>query len=164
MKLTQYALAFFLAASLLACGNNSSDATQRTEQVEEAPPTSVLTQKEDQLWDEVMELHDDVMPKMTAMNRLSKQLKEAAAAEQIPAADTAFVSKTVADLAAADEGMWDWMHNLVQLDRLRQEKKHEEIIKYLQDEKVAIAKVRTDMLNGISTAENLVEKLELTKE
>jgi regulator of replication initiation timing len=157
MKLTYLFMGIFLLALTTGCGGSAN-----AEQSPAEKGASKLVAAEEKLWDEVMEIHDEVMPKMTEINRLSKQLKDAMANNQVAATDTSEVKKVIAALTKADEGMWDWMHNLKQLDRVQaEEANHEDVMKYLRGEKVAMVRVRMDMINSIETAQKMVNYLDL---
>lgn len=139
-KFILLALAFL--AGLSACGTN---------QAQEA--------EQQKLWDEMMVVHDDVMPKMSDINALSKQMEAATADTALTDELRDAARKALYDLQAADKAMWDWMYGLQQLPDLRNGKKHEDILKYLQDEIGKITEVKNAMLGSIEAAEALKKQL-----
>lgn len=139
-KFILLALAFL--AGLSACGTNQS---QEAEQ--------------QKLWDEMMVVHDDVMPKMSDINALSKQMEAATTDTALTDELRDAARKALYDLQAADKAMWDWMYGLQQLPDLRNGKKHEDILKYLQDEIGKITEVKNAMLGSIDSAEALKKQL-----
>lgn len=150
---------FFLSGVIallaFACGGNASDQNQQED------PAAL----EKQMWEEVMAVHDEVMPKMSEINRLSRGLREYQ--ENQEAIDPQLeerINAALQDLSTAEESMWDWMNNLKQLDGLREQMSHEEIMNYLQEEKTSIDKVRDDMLGAIEEAQKLAEELEISPE
>lgn len=100
--------------------------------------------QEEKTWGEVMKVHDEVMPKMSELNNISKQLKEKSQVIKDEVLQPKIIA-AIKDLKKADEGMWEWMHNLKQLKTLRQTKTHDEIITYLSEQLTSIKKVKVDM-------------------
>ncbi|MBE2206955.1 MAG: hypothetical protein IAE84_05185 [Saprospiraceae bacterium] len=139
-KFILLALAFL--AVLSACSNN---------QAQEA--------EQQKLWDEMMVVHDEVMPKMSDINALSKQMEAATADTALTDELRDATRKALYDLQAADKVMWDWMYGLQQLPDLRNGKKHEDIMQYLQDEIGKITEVKNAMLGSIEAAEALKKQL-----
>lgn len=139
-KMILLALAFLTGLS--ACGTN---------QVQEA--------EQQKLWDEMMVVHDEVMPKMSDINALSKQMEAATADTALTDELRDAARKALYDLQAADKAMWDWMYGLQQLPDLRNGKKHEGIMQYLQDEIGKITEVKNAMLGSIEAAEALKKQL-----
>lgn len=160
MKVQLKVFALLIAGFFVACGGNNGSQQAGGQQKSNA----IQQEMEDETWDEVMEIHDEVMPEMTTINRINKQLKTALETNAVPATDSSRVRKAVDQLTAADEAMWSWMHELVQIDRLRQDKGHTEIMEYLNNEKVKIAKVRMEMVNSIKVGNDIITELNLEAE
>lgn len=114
---------------------------------------------EDQAWDKMMEVHDEVMPEMAAMNRVGRELKSVSG-DLDKKSELEKVNKAVKDLEAASEGMMEWMSSLQQLKQLRENMSHEEIMDYLQSETEAIARIKTDMLRSLEQGRALLEELQ----
>lgn len=114
---------------------------------------------EDEAWQGMMEVHDEVMPEMAAMNRVGRELKSIAEGLD-KKAELEKVNKATKDLEAASEGMMEWMSGLQQLRQLREDKSHKEIMDYLQSETEAIAQVKTDMLRSLEQGRALLEELQ----
>lgn len=140
-----------------ACGNSSQQASSDSKFSQEQ------LDEQQKLWDELMEVHDEVMPKISSIHKLSRQLRNhqettsglsAEAGEQI--------EKVVTQLDNADESMFSWMNNLRQLKPLQDTEKHEAIVKYLKAEQEKMDKVRDDMLNSIKDGAGLIEELGIT--
>ncbi len=121
--------------SLTAC-NQQAEENQKTQTV---------------AWYEMMKIHDEVMPKTSEINRLSRNLK--GMKEEVPDILESQYNVALQKLEAAEEGMMTWMSELQQLDAMRKNKSHEEIMGYLNGEKRKIETVRKDMLNSIANAE-----------
>lgn len=105
----------------------------------------------DKLFDEVMTIHDDVMPKTATIHRLKKKLKN-----EIQDDNQAAVNTVISQLDIADEGMMQWMANF----KKPKNKSFEEAKSYLNGEKVKITKVKKDILSAIAVAEELIPKAE----
>ncbi len=106
---------------------------------------------------EVMVIHDEVMPKMDDIYQTQKQLRE----QKKTVTDKA-VQKEIDDhilaLEQAGEGMMEWMANL-KLPSEKDTRTHEEIMRYLEKEKIEIQDVSDDMKGTIAGGEELLEKL-----
>lgn len=109
------------------------------------PPKDPAYEK---LYDEVMVIHDDVMPKMTDINRAKKKLrklKDGTNEEQI--------TTQIQELDAADEAMMSWMHEFdaPELPTLA------ENLEYLDAEKIKIQHVSDQMLRSLQEADMLIK-------
>lgn len=115
---------------------------------------------EEKQWEEVMAIHDEVMPKMSSINRLSRTLRDyIEQTDSIPAEQRQRLEAGIQQLQSADEQMWEWMNNLKQLDGLREEMDHAAILNYLATQKEAIETVRQSMETAIDQGEKLVKEL-----
>ncbi len=127
-------------ALLAACGDN-------TEQ----------SQAQQKAWEEMMEVHDEVMPKMGEISRLRRELT--AKMEALDSTETEkieTIDATLAQLDGADIGMMDWMGDLQQLSTLRENNSHDEIMAYLEQEKEKVQKVKENMLNAIEAGNQML--------
>ncbi|MFM9949178.1 MAG: hypothetical protein ACKV1O_14655 [Saprospiraceae bacterium] len=114
---------------------------------------------QEKLWDEMMVVHDEVMPKMGDLNRLSRNIRSQL--DTVPPIDTLQKLQQLdllIRLGKAEEGMMVWMSELEILDDLRATKSHKEIIRYLEAEKQRIGAVRDSMLVGIEAGEKALGK------
>lgn len=98
-------------------------------------------------WDEVMVVHDEVMPKMSDLNRLKKELLQ----------DSVKHAALLEKITAAEDGMWDWMHQLTPLKEVKT-MPEAEAKAYLDQEMERISKVKRQMLESIETAEGEIQK------
>ena len=111
------------------------------------------------LKDEVMAIHDEVMPKMGQIIALKSQLSKVLktleeAAEPVNEERKKAIQEIIEELEAADNGMMGWMRAY----RPVEEPIDEEARKYLEAEKVKITKVKNDMLTSIENAQNLLKE------
>lgn len=112
---------------------------------------------QESLKDELMVVHDEVMPKMGEIHKLKKQLKKLSTESTVGEnGKVEEIKNTIRDLERADDGMMDWMANFKSPSKLRSEKSHEEIMAYLKNEKEKIEQVKNDMLQSIDQAKKLV--------
>jgi len=97
------------------------------------------------LYEEVMAVHDEVMPKTGEIYQLKKDLQDKIAKTPDLVADKKKqLDQIIAELDSADHSMMDWMHKFNPLpDSANQEKARE----YLEDEMEKIKKVR-ELTNG----------------
>lgn len=116
--------------------------------------------EQEKVHDELMVVHDEVMPKMGQIHKLRKKLVKAIKnnAELAPETKTK-IEQTVKFLENADDGMMDWMSGYKRPSKLRGDKSHEEILAYLESERPKVGKVKSDILNSISQAEALITSL-----
>lgn len=133
MKLTITSMGFILLALFL------------TQCKDKTPQEAEL----DKLFDEVMVIHDDVMPKTAVIHRMKKNLKK-----QIQEDNLAPITMAIKQLDEADEGMMQWMEEF----KKPKGKTFEEAKSYLNQEKEKISKVKKDILSAISVAEELIPK------
>lgn len=111
------------------------------------------------VWEEVMVIHDEIMPWMGELNSIATKIKaELGAGDQTE--EVAAQLKTALDaLESADGAMWKWMNELKQLDKLRADKSADEIMAYLAEEKAAITAVKVQMESSMAEGKQLLELL-----
>lgn len=121
-------IAFCMAVTGLACNNNKTNEKKST----------------NDLKDDVMAVHDDVMGKMSKIMQLKMQLKDSLAAKDSTSVEFAsYKTQSVElqkQLEADDKGMMDWMSNYNE-DTLS-ELGMEDGKVYLQDQKKQINKLK----------------------
>ncbi len=114
------------------------------------------------LEEEVMAIHDEVMPQMGHLSVLLDSLQHLVVGMQADtlAIDTALVSsmQTAANqLTIADEAMMDWMRHY---KKPGEDMTEEQKMAYLEAEKVKVNEVKDKMLKSISEAEELLQQLQ----
>ncbi|MDW3210234.1 MAG: hypothetical protein R8N23_10220 [Reichenbachiella sp.] len=115
------------------------------------------TDKKEQqaLFEEVMLMHDEVMPKMGNLRALSAELSQKADSLALDSLvdysskvnEMRNLSKKLKD---ANEGMMEWMR---QYEQVEEGTPHGEVMQYLLEQHKLIKKVRDDMLNSKDEAE-----------
>jgi uncharacterized Zn finger protein (UPF0148 family) len=106
------------------------------------------------LYNEVMEIHDDVMPKMSRIAQLQEELKEKLKANSESESNLENAKMLLSKLNEAEQAMWDWMHEFS--DSYGQKLTEQEKMEYLEAEKIRITEVKDKMLNSISIAETAI--------
>src|SRR5690606_25666812 len=101
----------------------------------------VKTQASDLLVEEVMEVHDEIMPKIETINQYMTEL-------EILKDEDAQASYVYEELENADKAMMTWMRAV----KINKEGTEEERIAYYESEKIKIENVKTMMLNSIELA------------
>ncbi len=131
----------FLTAILLLSACNTEQSTQ------------------EQRWEDMMAVHDEVMPKMGEINRISRAIR--AQMDTVPPIDTLLKLQQLdllIRLGKAEESMMVWMNELEVLDDLRATKSHQEILRYIDSEKKRIDAVRDSMTASIQAGEAALGK------
>ena len=100
------------------------------------------------LHDEVMEIHDEVMPEMGTIHKLKKQLK-AKLSDKAYEVNKEDFENNIQALDYADDQMMEWMHQF----KMPKKESDENLLKYLEDQKVKISKVNQDMRTAIKNAQ-----------
>ena len=130
----------FIAASMLilfACGKTSEHADHDMDNDGESPNRA--------LYDQVMDIHNDVMPKSDEIYQLKKEIKEKInRAPNLAADKKKQLEQIAAELDSADHSMMDWMHKFKPLP---DSANHELAREYLENEMVRIKTVR-ELING----------------
>ena len=110
-----------------------------------------------------MRKHDEVMPKISDIRLLQKQLREELEKDSI-ASDSLKkenILELLSKLKKADDAMFDWM-NEFKNPHLNQEfylkSKDEELLDYLKSEDKKIEVVANQMLESIQLSKNLLKK------
>ncbi|SNT16436.1 hypothetical protein SAMN05421640_2598 [Ekhidna lutea] len=106
------------------------------------------------LKDEVIDIHDEVMPKMGELRRTRKDLLLQADSLMETDTDRAAMLTTVAnEIADANESMMQWMRAF----EPEFEGTDEEIKKYMEDQKVSIQQVKEDMNSALAKGREVLE-------
>lgn len=129
---------FLLALILMACSKNA-DQPHQQESNSDSPNEA--------LYDQVMDVHDEVMPKMDEIMKLKRELQDKIAnTPDMVVERKAKLEQVISNLDSASNAMMDWMHKFNPLpDSVDQELARE----YLESEMERIKKVKTQMLEAI---------------
>lgn len=142
MKVTHKLLILFLIV-LSACGKPSGQSSEETEEGIENDPNQAL-------YDQVMDLHDEVMPKMDDIYKIKSQLQEKIAnTPEMVKEKKESLEKMILTLDSASNAMMDWMH---QFQPLSDSADAEEARAYLESQMEKIRKVKEEMNAALEQA------------
>jgi len=131
---------YLLLALFLLAGCGKSTQHEHSEQEEGATGNN----PNQALYDQVMDIHDEVMPKSDEIYTLKKEIQDKIAAPNLATDKKKQLDQLIAELDSADHSMMDWMHKFKPLpDSANQELARE----YLENEMERIKKVR-EQING----------------
>ncbi len=102
---------------------------------------------------EVMDVHDEVMPKMGELRKTEKALRQMASETQ-DSVQTDELLSAADGIKSANENMMQWMRNYDPSFSGTEE----EILAYLKDQKEKIEVVRSDMLTSLEAGQKLLEE------
>jgi hypothetical protein len=130
---------------LFSCKSNSST---------ESGATSETASDLQTLENQVMAVHDEVMPKMKEINELSTQLraiKSKLKENEVGKIESpAGLDDVVSGLKLAEQSMWDWMKSFSDTKAITQE---DQLKAFYEKELEKINKVKQDMLAAIDKAQ-----------
>lgn len=119
-----------------------------------APAESASDQSVVELEEEVMYIHDDVMPRMSNIMKHKEKINELLSDSTWHTSNPEYVTilrTTLDKLNEAEKAMWDWMHNYS--DVYGQLQTDQQKSDFLNQEKEKISEVRVLMLESIEQAE-----------
>lgn len=135
-------LFLLVSLAILSCGKPSGDQSTSTSDID-------TTSTNQALYDQVMHIHDEVMPKMEDIYTLKKKLQDQiAATPEMVVEEKQALEKRIARLDSVGNLMMDWMHKFSPVaDTVNQEVARE----YLESEMEKIRRVREAMLEAIAS-------------
>ena len=104
------------------------------------------------LKDEVMEVHDEVMPKMGDLRKASKSLMMKA--ETTDSSASAELKEIAGEIEAANEFMMEWMRQY----EPNLEGTEEELLKYYSEQRAGIQEVKKRMLNALEKGQKALSE------
>jgi hypothetical protein len=143
--LSRYFSLIILALAVVGCGQKSGhDDHEAGHDMNEGGTNQAL-------YDEVMKVHDEVMPKMNTIYDLKGKLSEKIAnTPDMPADKKQQIEGVISRLDSASEGMMVWMRHFNPLPDSTGEEQAKE---YLENEMEKIKKVREDVRKALTDAE-----------
>jgi len=131
-----------LCFSFAGCGQKSHEHDMENHEAMEG-----AGDKNKPLYDEVMNIHNEVMPKLDDIYKLKESLKNKIANTPTLANEKKQeIESTIVKLDSASEGMMNWMHKFNPLPDSADESAARE---YLEKEKVKMEKVKQDILQAL---------------
>jgi hypothetical protein len=139
----------FILIGMMACGPSSqSDSDRPTE----SDPRLVEIQA---LEKAVIDVHDEVMPKMATLNNMRVKLLKQYKDENLGADQRVALSSAITHLENADSLMWGWMHNYSRPDY---DGNLDSAKAYLENEKVKVEYMKGKFLSSMAEGEALLIK------
>ncbi len=138
-----------LAFTFASCTQAGKHDYQASDSTSSESPNQVL-------YHQVMDIHDEIMPRVEDIYQLKKELKEKiASATDLASNKKLELEQIIAQLDSADHSMMDWMHSFNPLpDSIDQEKARA----YLESEIEKIKKVKALMTETIARAKEVASK------
>ena len=141
----KYFVFLFLIVVLIGCKEKPAELTDAANNPTE--PDAVELSENQVLYNEVMKIHDEVMPKMNDIHKrkteLKNRLKDKA---DLPADEKTLIEQRIARLDSANEGMMIWMREFEPIpDSMGEEKAKA----YLESEMDKVKKVRENILKAL---------------
>lgn len=135
---------FLISLSFLAACNSAGP----SEEAQSSAGDDIATLK-----DEVMALHDKVMPEMTPMSKLQSQLLNAS----VGSADSITIVTTATELKYAKDAMMKWMHDYS--NTWDEAWTNEEKAVFLKGEKEKMARIDELTQQALSNGQSMLEQL-----
>ena len=126
-----------------------STACQQTSREDHRVPDPVVTSPNQKLYDEIMDIHDEAMPKMNDLHKTKTSLQTRLALPGLGEHESEEIKNNIARLDSASEGMMVWMR---QFDPLPDSAGEEKARAYLENELEKIKKVREDIEEALKTS------------
>jgi hypothetical protein len=130
-----------ITAAVVACKPKSEQKTEASEAVETSPNEA--------LYNEVMKVHDEVMPKMNDIYKYQQQLKEKLKAPNLSVKEKEQINAVLGKLDSAGNGMMVWMR---QFDPIPDSAGEEKARVYLEGEMEKVKRVREDIAQALEQA------------
>lgn len=133
-------LSALLALTILSCGRPSGENQSDGSGSDSTDANKVL-------YDQVMDIHDEVMPQMEDIEALKRKLKDQiAATPDMVEEERKKLEQRISNLDSVGQMMWDWMH---QWQPVADSLDAESVREYLESEMEKIKRVREAMLGII---------------
>jgi hypothetical protein len=141
MNISNHLFVAIFLLCIVACQKKSEDGDRQVDSIENSP--------NQELYDEVMRIHDEVMPKMNDLYKARTALKTRMELPGLPENERLEIGNNLARLDSASEGMMVWMR---QFDPLPDSAGEEKARTYLESELEKIKRVREDIVAALKTS------------
>jgi ElaB/YqjD/DUF883 family membrane-anchored ribosome-binding protein len=106
----------------------------------------------------VMAVHDELMPKMSDINRLNQDLTaRLGALDSTKVEERAAILEQIQGLTSAENTMMDWMGSAKSIEEIRATRDHAKVMEYLEAEQKKVDQMKEEMLKSIESAEAYVK-------
>lgn len=142
-----------LALMVFGCESNTATSSDKTmEEVTDAfTPAQIAAQTK--VYEDMMDAHDRVMPRMGQIAQLQKAIKDATGLDEKIQMKLA---ESNTQLEGAYDGMMEWMKNLKSMDDLREMGDHDKIMSYVNTELGNMTKIEKMLNSGIAETQELL--------
>jgi hypothetical protein len=130
-----------ITAAVVGCKPKSEDKVEASEALETSPNEA--------LYNEVMKVHDEVMPKMNDVYKYQQQLKEKLKTPNLSAKNKEEINAVLSRLDSAGNSMMVWMR---QFDPIPDSLGEEKARIYLEGEMEKVKRVREDIVQALEQA------------
>lgn len=143
-----------MAISFCSCGKKASEHDKHDEgHSQHAPSENASNDPNKALYDSVMAVHDEAMPKLEDIFRLTESLKDKiAGTPDMPASTKKQIEAAIDSLNNASEGMMVWMRKF---NPVTDTSNPEAARDYLKQEMVKVEKVKSDIVNSLEKGKAL---------
>jgi len=138
-----------LSTGLFACGNEGNGNAVNNESRDPVIAAIEVLDKE------IIDAHDEVMPKMALLNNTRKKLLKHGEDNNLSDDHRQELMRVVAHLEEADSLMWDWMHNYSRPDY---KGNLDSVKNYLENEKVTVYIMRDKFESSMAEGDALITK------
>lgn len=142
----KYITLTILLFTLFACGGEKSPYS----------PSEIAAQSS--AYDEMMEIHDRVMPRMGEIAQAQKGLMDAMERPELKLETQETISQVNNDLESAHDDMMEWMQGVKSLDELRKETSHADILAYIEVENVKMLEIENQIDQGVIKAKSVLSE------
>ncbi len=143
-------LSLLAIISIMSCSRSSdhSGMNHDTEQTQEEGPNQAL-------YNQMMDVHDEVMPKMDDIMKLKRELQEQIAnSPDMVVERKEELERVISNLDSASNSMMSWMHRIHEFDPLADSVDQEKAREYLESEMEEIRKVKELINESIEKAKS----------
>ncbi len=139
----------------ISCNSTKKEESETTQNSEESIPDEVQIQQA--IYDELMEVHDEMMPKMEDLMSIKGKLieKNDALEELGLASDGTVYTEAIETIENADEAMMNWMRNF---EPMNDGQPHEEIVEYYTAQKAKMDSVKVVMESALQLGNDLIKE------
>lgn len=149
MKTLQF-LSLLAILSMMSCSRSSdhSGMNHDAEQTQEEGPNQAL-------YNQMMDVHDEVMPKMDDIMKLKRQLQEQISnTPNMVTERKQELERVISNLDSASNSMMNWMHRIHEFNPLADSVDQEKAREYLESEMEEIKKVKELIDESIEKAKS----------
>ena len=147
-------LAVLVIFSTMSCTKSGNHTTMNhdSDQTQEEGPNQAL-------YNQMMDVHDEVMPRMDEIIKLKRHLQEEIAnSPDMVTERKQELENIISNLDSASNSMMSWMHRINEFNPLADSVNQEKAREYLESEMEEIKKVKELMIESIDKAKTEAEK------